>query len=57
MARMLGSYRGARRMAWKGINDMRPVGAKRVSWPNVNQLFARAFQAQRFRRWKNDNKI
>ena len=57
MARSLETYRGGRRMAWKRVNDERLVGAKRVSWPNVNQLFARAFQAQRFRRRKNDNKI
>jgi hypothetical protein len=55
MARPSETYRGARRMHWKRINDERPVGARRVSWQDVNRLAAQAFQDQRMRQTKKKN--
>ena len=51
MARPLETYRGARRMRWKKINDER-FGARRALWQDVNRLAAQAFQEQRTRPMK-----
>jgi hypothetical protein len=52
MTRPSETYRGARRMRWKQINDERPTGARRATWRDVNRFAAQVFQEQRMRQTK-----